>query len=33
MNEKRKRGLGDLMFLAGLVLVIIYLYGKSKGQS
>lgn len=32
MNEKRKRGLGDAMFLVGLVLVVLYLYGKSKGQ-
>lgn len=32
MNEKKKRGLGDLMFLVGMVGVILYFYAKSKGM-
>lgn len=32
MNEKKKRGLGDAMTLIGLALVILWFYGKWKGQ-
>lgn len=32
MNEKKKRGLGDVMFIVGLIGVILYFYAKSKGQ-
>jgi len=32
MNEKKKRGLGDLMLLVGILGLIMYFYAKSKGM-
>lgn len=32
MNEKKKRGLSDLILLVGLAVVIMYFYAKAKGM-
>ncbi len=30
--SNKKRGAGDLIFLVGIAVVILYFYSKSKGQ-